>query len=263
MKPTSQNSIDPSFFRHLLIRQIRQDYLENLTGFAWLVLQPLMLLAVYAFVFSTIFKARIPDAGDIGFTPWLAVAFWPWTAFSESVLRATGSIQAHSALIGKVAFATEQLPLAQVTATFLMNMAGYVAVLLMLQLTGTSIHWLLLPLTIPLLLLLWLLACALALFVSALQVFVRDVAQVLPPLMTFWFFMTPILYSTSLFPDAVARLAALNPMAWFVGHLRSLLLFGEISFVVSDLLVPLAIGVMCWLGLRFFRRLSGHFEDFL
>jgi ABC-type polysaccharide/polyol phosphate export permease len=189
MKPKFQNNIDPSFFRHLLVRQVRQDYLENLTGFAWLVLQPLMLLAVYAFVFSTIFKARIPDAAGIGFTPWLAVAFWPWTAFSESILRAGGSIQAHSALIGKVAFASEQLPLAQVTATFLMHMAGYVAVLIVLQLMGSDIHWLMLPLAFVLLLLLWLLACALALFVSALQVFVRDVAQFLPPLMTFWFFI--------------------------------------------------------------------------
>ena len=93
-----------NFFRQLVSRAIRTDYLENLTGFAWLILQPLMLLAVYAFVFTTIFKARIPDAAGVSFVSYLAVAFWPWTAFSEGILRSANSISANAALIGKVAF---------------------------------------------------------------------------------------------------------------------------------------------------------------
>ena len=157
---------DAGFFRNLVLRQIRQDYLDNFTGFAWLLLQPLMLLAVYAFVFTTIFASRVPDAGDIGFVPWLAVAFWPWTAFSEAILRASSSIISNSALIGKVSFASEQLPLAVVTATFVMHSAGYVAVLVMLQVTGTDVHWALLPAVIPLLALLWLFACAISLLRS-------------------------------------------------------------------------------------------------
>jgi lipopolysaccharide transport system permease protein len=254
---------DWNFFRNLVLRQVRQDYLENLTGFAWLILQPIMLLAVYAFVFSTIFKARIPEAASIGFVPFLAVAFWPWTAFSDAILRSSSSITANAALIGKVALASEQLPLATVTATFLMNMAGYAAVLLLLQLTGTPVHWLYLPLACIVLALLWLLACALALFTSALQVFVRDVAQILPPLMTFWFFTTPIIYSESVLPPAVARVVAWNPMAWFVGRIRDLLLYGEAAVGWRDALAMLLVGAALWLALRFFRRFSGYFEDFL
>ena len=141
-------------FRQLVSRAIRTDYLENLTGFAWLILQPLALLAVYAFVFTTIFKARIPDAGPGGFVPYLAIAFWPWTAFSESVLSSSNCISANAALIGKVAFPSELLPLSTVTATFLMNMAGYIAVLVVLQLIGYSIHWLGLIAAIPVLIVL-------------------------------------------------------------------------------------------------------------
>ena len=80
------NLFTDNVFRQLVSRAVRTGYLENLTGFAWLILQPLILLAVYAFVFSTIFKARIPDAGPGGFVPYLAIAFWPWIAFSEAVL---------------------------------------------------------------------------------------------------------------------------------------------------------------------------------
>jgi ABC-type polysaccharide/polyol phosphate export permease len=258
-----QKKIDRVFFQNLVIRQIRQDYLENLTGFAWLILQPLMLLAVYAFVFSTIFKARIPEAADVGFVPYLAVAFWPWTAFSEAILKANSSITANSALIGKVAFATEQIPLATVTATFIMHLIGYIAVLIVLQLMGTSIHWLFLLLVLPIMLLMWVFACAIALFSSAIQVFVRDLAQILPPLMTFWFFTTPILYSASYLPDSIQKFAQLNPMAWFVARLRELLLFGEINFGLTALFMVVFIAVFSWFSLRFFRRFSGHFEDFL
>ena len=65
MKSGNQRKFDRVFFQNLVVRQIREDYLDNITGFAWLILQPLILLAVYAFVFTTIFKARIPEAADI------------------------------------------------------------------------------------------------------------------------------------------------------------------------------------------------------
>jgi len=253
----------PAFFRNLLVRQLRQDYLDNITGFAWLIIQPLMLLAVYAFVFTTIFKARIPDAGDVGFVPYLAVAFWPWTAFSEAILKASQSVSANAALIGKVAFASEQLPLATVTATFVMHMAGFTAVLLVLQFTGTTIHWLALVTVLPVLALLWLLACAISLFTSATQVFMRDLGQFLPPLITFWFFTTPILYSRSILPDGLRHVMAWNPMTWFVDQLRSQLLFGHVEVGLKGLAMLVAVPLAAWLALRYFRRFSGHFEDFL
>jgi ABC-type polysaccharide/polyol phosphate export permease len=252
-----------SVFRQMVSRAVRTDYLENLTGFAWLILQPLMLLAVYAFVFTTIFKARIPDAGAGGFVPYLAVAFWPWTAFAESVLKASSSITSNAALIGKVAFPSEMLPLSTVTATFVMNMTGYLAVLIVLQLLGTPSHWLGLLPAIPILFLLFVFAGALALFTSALQVFVRDVAQILPPLMTFWFFTTPILYSSSILPPRFATLMQINPMSWYVERLRDFLLLGNYDWSVADAVVPVLTVLLFWAALAFFRRFSAHFEDFL
>jgi ABC-type polysaccharide/polyol phosphate export permease len=254
---------DFQLFRRLVLRQVRQDYLENLTGFAWLVLQPLLLLAVYAFVFTRVFQSRIPDGEDVSFVAYLAVAFWPWTAFSESVLKGSGTIASNAALVSKVAFAREQLPLATVTATFLMHGVGYLAVLLVLQLLGTPLHWAFLPVVVFLLFVLWLFACALSLFTSSLQVFVKDVAQMLPPLMTFWFFMTPILYSTRMLPEALAQALSWNPMTWFVVQLREALLFGRFEPGTIGLLVLLVVPLLFVLALAWFRRFSGHFEDFL
>jgi ABC-type polysaccharide/polyol phosphate export permease len=257
------NLFTNNVFRQLVSRDVRTGYLENLTGFAWLILQPLLLLAVYAFVFTTIFKARIPDAGPGGFVPYLAIAFWPWTAFSEAVLRSSNSISANAALIGKVSFPSELLPLSTVTATFMMNMAGYLAILIVLQLMGVPVHWLGLAAALPVLACLYLFACGLALFVSALQVFIRDVSQILPPLMTFWFFMTPILYSASILPDQFAAVMKFNPMSWYVERLRDFLLLGNYQLSVHDLVVPLVTMLLFWASLVFFRRFSPHFEDFL
>ena len=81
------NLLTDNFFRQLVSRAIRTDYLENVTGFAWLFIQPLLLLAIYTFVFTTIFKARVPASGDIAFMPYLAVAFWPWTVGKPRLLR--------------------------------------------------------------------------------------------------------------------------------------------------------------------------------
>ena len=250
-------------FLQLVSRNIRTEYLENVTGFAWLILQPLLMLAVYAFVFSTIFQARMPEAGDVGFVPFLAVAFWPWTAFAESILKSSASIKSNAALIGKVAFASELLPLSTVAATFVMHMAGYLVVLAVLALLGTDLHWQGLIIAVPLLLLLVLFAAGLALFASALQVFLRDLAQILPPLMTFWFFTTPILYSSSMLPDGLEPIFRWNPAAWFVQRLRESLLTDLSPFMIMDLAVPvISVGTLV-LGLWFFRRLRGHFEDFL
>lgn len=257
------NLLTDNIFRQLVSRAIRKDYLENVTGFAWLIIQPLLLLAVYSFVFTVIFEARIPDSIPVSFPAYLAVAFWPWTAFSEAVLRSSNSISANAALIGKVSIPTEIIPLSTVTAGFLMNMIGYLAVLIVLQLTGTPIHWLGLAAAVPLLVLLFLFACGLSLFISALQVFLRDVSKILPPLMTFWFFGTPILYGSSFLPPEYAALLKMNPMAWYVERLRDFLLFGDYSLTAYDLLVPAVTVLILFGGFRFFRRIGGHFEDFL
>lgn len=257
------NLFTNNVFRQLVSRTIRTEYLENLTGFAWLILQPLLMLAVYAFVFTTIFKARISGSGEVGFVPYLAIAFWPWTAFSEAVLRSSNVISANAALIGKVAFPSELLPLSTVSATFLANLAGYLAVLIVLQLIGTPIHWLGVIAALPVLFLLYLFASGLALLVSALQVFIRDVSQILPPLMTFWFFTTPILYSSSILPEGFATVMRFNPMSWYVERLRDFILLGRYDLSHYDLAVPLLTLLVLWGALRFFRRFSTHFEDFL
>ena len=250
-------------FKELTRRELVTRYLENLTGLIWLVIQPLLMLAVYAFVFTQIFKARLVGIDNIEYVPYLALAFWPWTAFSEAVMRGSASVITNAALIGKVAIQAEILPVATATAAFLMHTVGYLVILLVLELLGTDLVWLALPQALLLMATVYVFALGLTLMASALQVFIRDLEHIIPTLMMFWFFTSPILYSPNFIPEQYRWVFSINPFTWIAGRFRSLLVDGQMMPTVQDLGALLLALLVLGFGVWLFRRLSPHFEDFL
>lgn len=244
-------------------RELVTRYLENITGLIWLIIQPLLMLAVYAFVFTQIFKARLVGIENIEYVPYLALAFWPWTAFSEAVMRGSNSIITNAPLIGKVAIRAEILPVAAATAAFLMHTVGYVVVMIVLELLGTDLVWLALPQALILMVMVYIFALGLALTASALQVFIRDLEHIIPTLMMFWFFTSPILYSPNFIPEQYRWIFSINPFTWIAGRFRSLLVDGQLMPNLLDLVALVVALTVFALGLWLFRRLSPHFEDFL
>lgn len=247
----------------LLKRELSDQYLGTALGALWAVLSPLALLAVYAFIFVHIFQARLPGNPEYGFVPYLAIAFWPWTAFADSLLRGSRSVENHASLISRVAFPTEYLVWSTVTAAWVVAMGGYVAVLIVLAVTGTALHWSALPLLLPVLFLWYLFSLALAYLFSLMQVFLRDVQHALASIVTLWFFATPIIYPPDLVPEALRQWLVLNPAHWFVQSLREPLLDGRLTLDWID-----AVAVVSTVALFFscrwlFTRASRRFEDFL
>jgi len=250
-------------FRQLLQREIRSRFIGSATGWIWLLVTPLLLLAVYAFVFGVIFRARVPEEMSMPFWAWLAVALWPWLAFSEGIQRAAGSIQQHAALISKVAIPRHLLVYSSLTAVFLLHALGYVVVLLTIQGAATGIDWLALPHLLLVLGCLYLLALGLGLMAASLQVFVRDVEQLLPTLLLFWFFLTPIIYAPEMLPEAARELLWLNPMTWWVEEIRGALFLGQRMPGQALIFMALGSALVFFAGRALFNRLSPHFEDFL
>lgn len=252
-----------SLFFNLLIREFRSRLVTAATGWLWLIVTPLMLLAVYGLVFGVIFQARVPVGLDVPFVAWLAVALWPWLAFSDGVLRGSLAIQQHSALISKVAIQRSLLTLSAQSASFLLQIIGYVVVLITLLLLSVPISLRSIPYLLLILATLYGFSMGLALLLSSVQVFVRDLEQLLPTLFMFWFFLTPILYSPELLPGELGTWLMLNPMTWWMEEIRAALFAGkwlpDLAFL--PLLVTALISV--WLGKSVFDRLSPHFEDFL
>ncbi len=248
---------------HFVRRELKERYRGSFTGFGWALLQPLLQLAIYAFVFVQIFKARVPGAAAPGYVPFLVVAMWPWIAFSEAVVRSTTAIQDNAALIGKVALPRQVLVLAPCAASFVLHGAGFLAILGVLAITGQGVVIANVPMALLLYVPLFAYALGICLTLAALQVFVRDLVQIVGQLLTLMMFAAPIFYDRANLPERYQILLDLNPFTFYVEGMRNLLLgYGEFPWHGLAIAIPVAILTLAF-GLWLFRRLDSHFEDFL
>lgn len=234
-----------------------------MSGLLWAVLHPALQLLMYALVFEKIFKARITGAEAYGMVAYIGVGFWAWTLFAESSARAATSVIDNASLIGKVAVAPQLLVISSVFASAALHLVGYAAALIILTLTGSPIDLFGVLLAVPVLAMLLMWTLGFGLLVSAIQVFVRDLAQVLAQLLAFWFFLTPVLYSRAMLPEFAQRLMDLNPLTYYPERLRALILAHEYGFGWTDLTALFTALAMLGIGCFVFLRLRRHFEDFL
>ena len=250
-----------ALFVNFFTRELTTRYLGSATGLAWALIHPLALLAVYHFVFTTVFRAGNFEGKS--FLLFVAVALWPWLAAQEALVRATVSLAGYASLIRKVAFPHEIVVYASVGAALALQFAGYIVVLIALRAFGEPVHFEGLLVAAPLWIVLAIAVTGVSLFLSALQVFIRDVEHVLVPLLMITMYLTPILYPLTLVPEGVRPWVAANPFGWLVGRLRDALIDGRIALQWSDA-VALCVALALFFGGRWvFARLSPHFEDFL
>ena len=252
---------DRALFVNFFVRELTTRYLGSATGLAWALVHPLALLAVYHFVFTTIFRAGSYDGKS--FLVYVAVALWPWLAAQEALVRATVSLAGYSGLIRKVAFPHEIVVYASVGATLALQFAGYLVVLAALKAFGEPVRFEGMLVAVPLWIVLAIAVTGLSLLLAALQVFIRDVEHVLMPILMITMYLTPILYPLTLVPESVRPWVAANPFGWLVTRLREALLDGDLAPRWGDAVALAAALALYFAGRWVFRRLSPHFEDFL
>jgi lipopolysaccharide transport system permease protein len=250
-----------TLFRNFFRRELFARYLGSVTGLTWAFLHPLALLGVYYFVFTTVFRAG-PINGK-SFLLFVAIALWPWLAAQEALSRGTVAIAGYAGLIRKVAFPHELIVYASVAATLVLQLAGYLAVLVVLALFGEPVHFAGLLLAVPLWIVLAVAVTGLTLALAALQVFIKDIEHILMPVLMILMYLTPILYPLSLVPDGMKPWVAANPFGYLVNRLRDALLEGRIALVWGDAVAVLVAVALYFGGRWIFLRLSPHFEDFV
>ena len=255
------NARHRALFINFFTRELTVRYLGSVTGLAWAFLNPLALLAVYHFVFTTVFRTSSFDGTS--FLLFVAVALWPWLAAQEGLVRATASLASYASLIRKVAFPHEIVVYASVGATLALQFVGYVAVLIALRAFGEPVRFEGLILAVPLWIVLAIAVTGIALCLAALQVFIRDVEHVLVPILMMGMYLTPILYPLALVPEGMRGWVAANPFGWLVTRLRDALLEGRLAPRWGDAVALVAALLVFCAGRWVFRRLSPHFEDFL
>jgi ABC-type polysaccharide/polyol phosphate export permease len=244
-------------------REIVSRYAGSVSGLAWTLFHPLAQLAIFAYVFSQVFRVGVPPGyPGVTYVAFVAVALWPWIMFSEGMTRAMGSVGANAGLIKKVAFPHRLLVYASVLACCVVHAVGFVAVLVALRLFGEPIRLSGLPIALLLMIPYMLLAAGLGAFLAALQVLLRDVEHVVSVLITILFYASPILYPASIIPAALQGWVKVNPLAWFSERMRQVLLQGA-GLLPNDAIVALGCVVVFLAGLWVFNRLSPSFEDFL
>jgi lipopolysaccharide transport system permease protein len=248
--------------RELVKRDFQGRYAGSMLGFAWSFVQPLWLLLLFTFVFSTVLKIRIVDAGNPGghFAAFLFSGLLPWIAIQEGVLRSSTSITDNSVLVKKLRFPAEILVVGVVLAALLHEAIAAAVFLVVLAVIG-DFAWGGLPMLLLALPLQIIFTLGLGLLLSAVQVFFRDTAQLLTMLFAGWFYLTPIVYSLGSVPARLRPWIELNPLTPLVELYRQAFLRGHMAVAPGTGALAVSAVVLLCAGFWLFRRLKVAFVD--
>lgn len=242
-------------------RDLTSKYKGTFLGFFWNVINPLVMLVLYTFIFSVILKVKFGAAGTTGnFALYLLCGMVPWLAFSEAIGKATGIIMTHHNLVKKTVFPLEILPCYTVISGVVTECIGLGILLVAATVAsnGLKVSVAFLPVLIVLQVLFTL---GLAFFFSSFCVFFRDVMHFVTVMLTIWMFLTPIMYPETLYPEKVRFLVWINPMAVLVSMFRNTVLDGTIPAAWKWGLFSVWALVMFCAGLFFFRKTKWEFAD--
>lgn len=244
-------------------RDVEGKFRSSFLGGLWSIVTPILMLAIYTFVFGVVFKSRWSQAtGDslAGFALILFAGLTTYEVFSETVVRAPSLVVSVPNYVKKVVFPLEVLPVGAVgAALFQAGMSYGVLVLANILVTGV-LHWTALLLPVVLLPVV-LLALGFSWFLASLGVFVRDISNLIGLLVRALLFLTPIFYDASTLAEPLRSLVRLNPLAILVDDARKVLIYGVVPDVGPLALSALAGLVVTVLGYAWFMKTKKAFAD--
>jgi lipopolysaccharide transport system permease protein len=252
-------------FYILAWRDVAVRYKQTVAGAAWAVVQPLMSMVIMTVIFGKI--AGLPSEGGAPYPVMVFAAMLPWQFFSNSLSSSSQSIVGNANLISKVYFPRLIIPTSSVVVSFIdFLIAGSVLLAMMLwfQFWPT---WRVV--TLPLFVALAILAAlGPGLIITALMVRYRDFRMVLPFIVQFGLYVSPVAYSSAVvrerFGDGVFLLYSLNPMVGVIDGFRWALLGGSSNLYWPGFLISaLLTGLLCFTGLRYFRNTERAFADLI
>lgn len=252
-------------YRNLLLAFVVNDlkfrYVGSSIGFFWTVIDPVLELAIYTFVFSVLLKVRFaPDGDTIHYALFLFCGMITWFNVQETLTRSTSIIGEHAHLIKKLPFPCAILPshlvlsgmINQVIRTFIllvgMVLAGY----------GLSAHALLIPVVMGLQLVFTL---GMSMLVATVAVYFKDITHLIKAALMIWMFVTPIFYPPSSYPREFSVLLVLNPLAHLVGMYQELLLNQRLPHQGSIIIFVVTAVFVGVVGGYIFARFQDRFAD--
>jgi ABC-type polysaccharide/polyol phosphate export permease len=242
-------------------RELASRYVGTLAGPLWTLLQPAATVAVFWFVFSVGFKAQGP--AGVPFIVYFLCGYVPWLYFTEVVQGATGSVVASGYLVKKTGFSSELLPVIHATAAVIPQLVLLAILTIVVVIVQGGV-------TMAALGFIYYFACLVTLclavgwFTAGLNVFNRDVAQVVGVLLNLWFWITPIAWPESILPERVHWITTANPMYYVItGYRASFLGVEHPQWVLGTLVFWGVTLPLLLVGAQVFRRLKPEFADAL
>ncbi len=258
-------SRDWHLWRTLTAQELAARYRGTLLGRLWPVLLPLVMFATYAFVFGVIFRARWPGfaEGDmLGFSLNLFIGLLVHSLLVESVGQAPSLMQRNSNFVRKMVFPLPVLVAVPLGSALLHGSIGLVIVALLQTLFHGGPH--LSMLAVPLMLIPYLfMLFGLSLFVAALGVYLRDLAQIIGVLVMIILFTAPVFYPESMAPAALAKLLPFNPITWPVTSIRAAMLHGQFPSPLGYAVYSGTSLLIAFAGGRVFNLLRRGFADLI
>jgi lipopolysaccharide transport system permease protein len=239
----------------LVMRDLKGRYRGSTLGLIWTLLNPLLYMAIYALVFSVYMRMEIDH-----YAVFLLSGLLPWIWFSSSLMMGTTSIIEGGNLIKKVFLPPQVLPTVTVISNFVNFLLSLPLLFGMLLLFGVRPGWALLA--IPLIMTAqFALILGLTLIVSATSVRYRDIPPILGHLLTFWFFLTPIIYPITQAPERFRSLLFLNPVTPFCLAYQDALLYNRLaSWEVFGAMIGVGMGALV-AGVVVFGRFRWSFAE--
>lgn len=245
-------------------REMASEHAGKHLGRFWGIFQPLALLAVYAFVYGVVFRAKIGGTYELprNFTIYLLSGLVPWFAFQLCMSKAASVIPANAAFVKQVIFDLNVLPIATALFAFLPLALGMVFIGAYTLVDYHTLPWTYLALP-PVLVLEFFAMSGVAFGLAALGVFVRDVRDVVQLAAIVLIFLMPIVYLPGSVPAAFDPLLWLNPFTYMVYVFQDVLYFGRIQHPVSWIAFGIGSLLAFSWGYRLFRRVRPYFANVL
>lgn len=247
--------------RELAWRDFTGRYAGSLLGVAWSLAQPLWQLVLFSFVFSVVLKVRPTGEATDNFAIFLFAGLLPWMAIHDTLVRGATAITDNGALVKKLSFPSAILVFSIALSALLHQLLALAVFGVLLAWRGDlawqGLPWLLVALPPQLGL-----SVGLGLALAGLNVVFRDTAQGLGPVLSAWFYFTPIVYPMAMIPLAVRPWIEANPLTALVGLYRRALLGSELPVASWGLMSLFALAGLALVGgSLFFRRLAPTLAD--
>ena len=248
-------------FRVLAWRDLAVRYKQTVIGVLWALIRPLLTMLIFTIIFGQI--ARLPPDGTAPYPLMVFAGILPWTFFSSGLSEASNSLINNANLISKVYFPRLIVPMATVVVAFVDFLISFFILVLLMAWYHFLPDWRILVLPI-FVLLAFFASVGPALWITALNVKYRDFRYLIPFIVQFGLYVSPVGFSSNVVPEQWRLLYSLNPMVGVIDGFRWCILGGQSELYAPGLAISIVvIAFFLWFGIDRFRKMERSFADLI